>query len=203
VSNNDETAQTAETAENPAISEDSENLANLLEEARRKAAENWDLFLRTRADTDNIRRRATIDVENAHKYAVGELARELLAVVDSLDHGLAAVDASSNTLREGMELTYKLLLDILTKFSILPINPLNEPFDPMKHEALTAQVNNDVAPNTVLIVVQKGFTLQDRLLRPARVIVSKGERDQPTDTLTEIFQDRDRNSRMRLPGDGT
>jgi molecular chaperone GrpE len=158
-----------ESAETP------ENLANLLEEARRKAAENWDLFLRTRADTDNIRRRATIDVENAHKYGVEKLAKELLGVVDSLDHGLAAADTGGNALREGMELTYKLLLDTLTKFGILAINPVNEPFDPMKHEALTAQVKNDVEPNTVLMVVQKGFTLQDRLLRPARVIVSKVE----------------------------
>lgn len=153
----------------------SENLAELLEEARRKAAENWDLFLRTRADADNIRRRATIDVENAHKYGVERLARELLAVVDSLDHGLASASADSNALKEGIELTYKLLLDILTKFGILVINPANEPFDPMKHEALTAQVKNDVEPNTILTVVQKGFTLQDRVLRPARVIVSKLE----------------------------
>lgn len=172
MSNNDETAQTAET---PGNLENSENLADLLEEARKKAAENWDLFLRTRADADNIRRRATIDVENAHKYAVSDLAKELLAVVDSLDHGLAVTDVSNDALRQGMELTYKLLLDVLTKFGILPINPVNEPFDPMKHEALTAQVKNDVAPNTVLMVVQKGFTLQDRLLRPARVIVSKVE----------------------------
>ncbi|HXH55317.1 MAG TPA: nucleotide exchange factor GrpE [Gammaproteobacteria bacterium] len=160
---------------NTSSTETPENLSDLLEEARRKAAENWDLFLRTRADTDNIRRRATIDVENAHKYGVEKLARELLAVVDSLDHGLAAADAGGHTLKEGMELTYKLLLDTLTKFGILAINPVNEPFDPMKHEALTAQIKNDVEPNTVLIVVQKGFTLQDRLLRPARVIVSKLE----------------------------
>ncbi len=134
------------------------------------------MFLRTRADADNIRRRATIDVENAHKYGVEKLAKELLAVIDSLDHGLAAADKdSSNGLKEGMELTYKLLLDILTKFGILAINPVNEPFDPMKHEALTAQVKNDVEPNTVLMVVQKGFSLQERLLRPARVIVSKVE----------------------------
>jgi len=173
VSNNDETAQTTETSENPVIPENPENLADLLEEARRKTAENWDLFLRTRADADNIRRRATIDVENAHKYAVERLAKELLAVVDSLEHGLAAADTDSKALKEGMELTYKLLLDTLEKFGILAINPANEPFDPMKHEALTAQVKNDVEPNTVLMVVQKGFTLQDRLLRPARVIVSK------------------------------
>ncbi len=175
MSHNDETAQTAETSENPNIPENSENLADLLEETRRKAAENWDLFLRTRADADNMRRRATIDVENAHKYGIEKFARELLAVVDSLDHGLAAADTGSNALKEGMELTYKLLLDTLAKFGILVINPVNEAFDPMKHEALSSMPKNDVEANTVLTVIQKGFTLQDRLLRPARVIVSKME----------------------------
>lgn len=170
-----ESADTAKPTQTGDTPENTANLADLLEEARRKAAENWDLFLRTRADADNIRRRATIDVENAHKYGVERFARELLAVVDSLDHGLASVGADANALKEGMELTYKLLLDILTKFGIQVINPLNEPFDPTKHEALTAQAKNDVNPNTVLTVVQKGFTLQDRVLRPARVIVSKVE----------------------------
>ncbi len=175
VADNDAEVQVTEASENSVTSENPENLGDLLAEARKKAAENWDLFLRMRADADNIRRRATIDVENAHKYGVEKFAKELLAVVDSLDHGLAAIETNSQALREGIELTYKLLLDTLGKFGILVINPVNEAFDPMKHEALTAQVKNDVEPNTVLMVVQKGFTLQDRLLRPARVIVSKIE----------------------------
>jgi len=149
-----------------------------LDEARKKASENWDLFLRCRADLDNLRRRSQLDVENAHKYGMERFAKELLAVVDSLDQGLSLAkdgDESIQGLREGMILTHKLLLDTLDKFGIKPLDPLGEIFDPARHEALSTQVNTEVAPNKVLLVIQKGFTLQDRLLRPARVIVSKAE----------------------------
>lgn len=158
-------------------STDSESLESLkqeLEETRRKAAENWDLFLRARADADNIRRRAMLDVENAHKYGIEKFAKEILLVVDSLDHGLSATsEEGEKGLREGLELTYKLLLDTLEKFGIKQINPIGESFDPMFHEALSSQANADVEPNKILVVIQKGFTLQDRMLRPARVIVSR------------------------------
>lgn len=180
------------TGQNP--NSEMDNLKTELEEARKKAAENWDLFLRSRADVDNARRRAMLDVENAHKYGIEKFAKEILAVVDSLDHGLLATKGSNSTdttnaedstgsgrgagnndqsLREGMELTYKLLLDTLDKFGIKQIDPIGEPFDPIKHEALSTQPNGDVAPNIVLVVIQKGFTMHDRLLRPARVIVSR------------------------------
>lgn len=191
---NPSSAPNSDNAENSEITQ----LKAELEETRKKASENWDLFLRARADVDNARRRAVIDIENAHKYGIEKFAREILAVVDSLDHGLAAGVNSTNgengangsngatggkgqsgehtqSLREGMELTYKLLLDILDKFGIQQINPLGEVFDPIKHEALSTQPNGAVAPNTVLVVIQKGFTLHDRLLRPARVIVSRAE----------------------------
>lgn len=167
-----------------------EALTQELEDCRKKAAENWDLFLRTRADADNIRRRATIDVESAHKYSIEKFAREMLAVVDSLDHGLHATSQTEGqgdaegegdnggskggkALREGMELTFKLLIDTLDKFGIKQIDPKGQPFDPSFHEALTTQPSGDVEPNTILMVIQKGFTLSDRLLRPARVIVSR------------------------------
>jgi molecular chaperone GrpE len=150
-----------------------------LEEANKKASENWDLFLRTRADADNMRRRALMDVENAHKYGIEKFARELLPVVDSLEHGLTALSTVETKeevgLKEGIQLTYKLLLDALEKFGVKQINPLNEDFNPKLHEALTAQPKDDVPPNRVLLVVQKGFLMHDRLLRPARVIVSKAE----------------------------
>jgi molecular chaperone GrpE len=149
-----------------------ENAIAELEEARKKAAENWDLFLRTRADADNIRRRAVIDVENAHKYGIEKFARELLAVMDSLEQGLA-ISSTDQGLREGMVLTHKLLLDILEKFGVQVVDPLGEIFDPLRHEALTTQVNTEIQPNTVITVIQKGFSLHERLLRPARVIVSK------------------------------
>lgn len=151
-------------------------LLNELEEARKKAAENWDLFLRTRADVDNSRRRAQIDVENAHKYGTEKFARELLGVMDSLEHGLAAVDTgNAQSLREGLELTHKLLLDTLEKHGIHPINPIGEVFDPKFQEALTTQVSQELEPNKVMSVVQKGYMLHDRLLRPARVVVSRAE----------------------------
>jgi len=174
----DVTTQTENNAEDNQT-ENAENLASLLEEARKKATENWDLFLRARADADNMRRRALLDVENAHKYGIEKFAREILAVVDSLDHGLNAVtnmeSKEGNGLKEGIQLTYKLLLDTLDKFGIKQWDPVGESFDPMQHEALSTQVNNEVEPNKVLTVVQKGFTLFDRLLRPARVIVSRRE----------------------------
>lgn len=152
------------------------DLATLLEETQKKASEHWDLFLRTRADADNIRRRAVTDVENAHKYGIEKFAREILAVVDSLDQGLAlSVGDEAKGLHEGMALTHKLLLDTLDKFGIKPLDPLGEMFDPMRHEALSTQVDNSKEPNRVLIVIQKGFSLHDRLLRPTRVIVSKAE----------------------------
>lgn len=166
-----------EKTDNSSPAEPPVDISTELEEAKRKAAENWDLFLRTRADVDNAQRRARLDVENAHKYGVEKFAREMLPVVDSLDQGLAIALTSggdvAKSLHEGMELTYKMLLDIFEKFGIHPINPLGESFDPLRHEALSTQVSDEVEPNKVLLVIQKGFTLQDRLLRPARVIVSR------------------------------
>lgn len=162
--------------EKAGFSTEYQSLKEELEESRRKAAENWDLFLRARADADNIRRRAMLDVENAHKYGIEKFAKEILLVVDSLDHGLSATtEGGEKGLREGLELTYKLLLDTLEKFGIKQINPMGETFDPMLHEALSSQVNPDVEPNKILVVIQKGFTLHERMLRPARVIVSRTE----------------------------
>ncbi len=156
---------------NPA--EDTEKLQVALEEATKKASDNWDLFLRARADCENVQRRATLDVENAHKYGMEKFARELLLVVDSLDQGLVAAENSSDAgLKEGMKLTQKLLLDTLDKFAIKVIDPIDQPFDPAQHEALSTQPS-DGEPNRVLVVFQKGFTLQERILRPARVIVSR------------------------------
>jgi molecular chaperone GrpE len=145
-----------------------------LEEAKQKAEENWNLFLRTRADVDNIRRRAQLDNENARKFAIDKFARELLVVVDSLEHGIqVAENAGDNAYREGMALTLKLFLDILEKFDVQRIDPKGEVFDPNRHEAISMLENSEVAPNTVLVVAQAGFVLNDRVLRPARVVVAK------------------------------
>lgn len=149
-------------------------LAKNLEEAQKKSEENWNLYLRSRADMENVRRRAEIDVENAHKYSIERFAKEMLSVVDSLEHGLQVADSVKDTAyHEGMELTLKLCLDTFDKFGIKKIEPLGETFDPLRHEAISTQINHEVPPNKVLVVAQRGFMLHDRVLRPARVIVSR------------------------------
>ncbi|MBP6104372.1 MAG: nucleotide exchange factor GrpE [Gammaproteobacteria bacterium] len=165
---------------NAAQAQSLEDLQRSLEEANRKASENWDLFLRARAEGDNIRRRAVLDVEGAHKYGIEKFARELLGVVDSLEQGLTMTatlgleqEGTVQSLREGTELTHKLLLSLLEKFGIKALDPTGQAFDPEKHEALSTQPDASVEPNQVLMVIQKGYSLQDRLLRPARVIVSR------------------------------
>lgn len=154
-----------------------EKLQKQLEESEAAVADAKDKMLRAMADADNARRRSALDVENATRFGMEKLARELLNVVDSLEHGLAAVSepdqAQVQHLREGMQLTNKLLLDTLEKFQINQIDPKGDVFDPKQHEALTAQPTAEVEPNTVLTVVQKGYKIYDRILRPARVIVAK------------------------------
>ncbi len=171
--NEEASAQNVPIADENAI----EELQKKLAEAEASVADATDKMLRARAELENIRRRASLDVENAHKFAVEKFARELVNVVDSLEHGLEAMSEPDQTqivhLREGMQLTHKLLLDTLQKFQIKQINPQGDAFDPKQHEALTAQPTNEIEPNRVLSVVQKGFTIHDRMLRPARVIVSK------------------------------
>ena len=149
-----------------------------LESANKKAEENWDLALRTKAESENIKRRATIDVENAHKYSVEKFAKEMLNVVDSLERGMESInkeDESVKAILEGMDLTYKLLLDSLEKFGITVINPENEAFDPKQHEALLTQESDDIAPNHVISVIQKGFAHHNRVLRHAKVVVAKAK----------------------------
>lgn len=156
------------------MTQDLEALAKAFEENKNKAEDNWNLYLRARADIENVRRRAQSDIENAHKYSIEKFARELLAVVDSLEHGLAIpVPEDAKALHEGMELTLKLLLDTLDKYGVKSINPVGETFNPASHEALSMQVSNEVEPNKILFVAQKGFLLHDRVIRPARVIVAK------------------------------
>lgn len=155
---------------------DVKGLAKALEESKEKAAENWNTYLRARADMDNIQRRAQLDVEKAHKYGVERFAKDMLAVMDCLEQGLQVADSVKDTAyHEGMELTLKLFLDIFDRYGIKQIDPIGESFDPLRHEAISAQMNNDVESNKVLVVAQKGFVLHDRVLRPARVIVSRKE----------------------------
>jgi molecular chaperone GrpE len=138
-----------------------------------QAQENWDRYLRAAAEMENVRKRAVRDVENARKYALENFGRDLLAVVDSLEMGLEAADnAEAATLREGSEATLKLLLTTLERFGISVVDPEGEPFDPELHEAMTMQPSETAEPGSVLAVIQKGYSLNGRLLRPARVIVA-------------------------------
>jgi molecular chaperone GrpE len=151
-------------------------LTALLEDARGKADEHWDQCLRLQADIENQRKRAERDLANAHKYALERFAAELLPVKDSLEMGLAAFDSENaeiGKLKEGVELTLQMLGVALGKFEIKEVNPQDEPFNPEFHQAMSIQPRDDVAPNTVVTVVQKGYLLNDRLIRPAMVIVSQ------------------------------
>lgn len=150
-----------------------DSLEAQLEDAQKKASENWDQYMRAKAEMDNLRRRNIKDVENAHKYGTEKLVTELLPVLDSMAMGLSAEDASAESLREGMKLTMNMLENMMEKVGIEEIDPLNEKFDPEKHQAMTMQPNAEVEPNTVIAVMQKGYLLNERLIRPAMVMVSK------------------------------
>ena len=153
-----------------------EELSAELEQARRKADENWNQVLRLNAEMENLRKRMQREVEGAHKFALEKFVTELLPVRDSLEMGLSAAhggDGESDKIREGMELTLKQLVGAMEKFGVVQIDPKGERFDPQLHEAMSIQESADHDPNTVLVVMQKGYTLNDRLVRPAMVVVSK------------------------------
>jgi len=144
-----------------------------LEIAQAKADENWDRYVRTAAELENVRKRASKDVENAHRYALERFGKELLTVKDSLEMGLSAAgNASVESLLEGTEATLKILGVTMQQFGIEEIDPAGEPFDPSLHEAISMQPSDDAEPGSVLTVVQKGYSLNGRLLRPAMVIVA-------------------------------
>ncbi|WP_295454913.1 nucleotide exchange factor GrpE [uncultured Thiodictyon sp.] len=161
-----------------AIEQHAATLAELnaeLDAARAKADEHWDQLLRARAETENLRRRQAAELEKAHKYALDSFVRELLQVHDSLELGVAAsLDPGADLakLREGNELTLKLLGDVMARFGVAPVEPEGLPFNPEFHQAMSVQPRADLAPNTVTAMLQKGYTLNGRLVRPALVMVS-------------------------------
>ena len=164
--------QAAGTGEVP----DHAELTALLEDARGKADDHWDQVVRLQAEMDNLRKRSERDLANAHKFALERFANELLPVRDSLEMGLAAFDveaADPDKLREGVALTLQMLSGAMDKVAIKEVNPQDERFNPEFHQAMSMQERDDVEPNTVVTVVQKGYTLNERLIRPAMVIVSK------------------------------
>jgi molecular chaperone GrpE len=138
-----------------------------------RADENWDKYLRAVAELENVRKRAARDVENAHKFAVERFATDLLAVCDSLELAMAAEgEATIESLKEGNDATRKLLGSVLRRFGVEELDPHGEPFDPNLHEAITMQPSDDLEPGSVLTVFQKGYVLNGRLLRAARVVVA-------------------------------
>ena len=147
---------------------------NELAAAEAKAGENWNSYLRAVAELENYRKRAERELDNARKYAVERFAQELVTVGDSLEAGIVAAATNPGpALLEGAKGTLKQLQRAFDKAGIKVIDPLGAPFDPAWHEAMVAQESRDSAANTVLSVIQKGYSLNGRLLRPARVIVSK------------------------------
>jgi molecular chaperone GrpE len=148
----------------------------LLAQMQEEAEAARDAALRAQADAQNIKRRAEQDIERARKFALEQFTRELLPVADNLERALesaAGDDEAIKPIAEGVELTLKSLLDAMKKSNIEVVDPMGEPFDPNLHQAMSMVENNDVEPNSVIAVMQKGYTLNGRLVRPAMVMVSK------------------------------
>jgi len=156
------------------------DIDDLVKEAvEAELAEQKDTVLRAQAEVQNMRRRCEADVEKAHKFALEKFSTELLTVIDNLERALeSAPDTEADNIRairEGVELTLKGFLETCEKFNIRQMDPEGEPFDPQMHQAMSMVPNPDVEPNTVVAVVQKGYLLNDRVIRPAMVMVSKAE----------------------------
>jgi molecular chaperone GrpE len=150
------------------------SLEELLREAERKAQEHYDAWMYAKAETENIRRRSAEEIEKARKFAIEAFARELLPVKDALEMALSVDNATVENLRQGVELTLKQLAGVFEKFHIREIAPAGEKFDPNLHQAI-ATVESEAEPNTVAQVMQKGYQLHERLLRPALVSVAKAK----------------------------
>ena len=154
-----------------------DDAATSQDDASEELAKVKDQLLRTVAEMENVRRRAQRDVENAHKFAVEKLLGELLPVVDSLEKAeeLAKTTDNADSMAEGISLSLKLFVSTLEKSGIAIVDPLGEPFDPQLHEAMAMVPNPDAEPNSVMDVMQRGYTLNGRLVRAAKVVVVKGE----------------------------
>ncbi|MEL7448356.1 MAG: nucleotide exchange factor GrpE [Pseudomonadota bacterium] len=172
--------QAAPGASQEAADETAETALPSAGELKRQAEDNWARYMRTAAELDNLRKRSTRDLEHARKYGHEKFAAEMLTVKDSLELGLAAAKENADkessgveSLVEGTEMTLKMMEQALAKFGVEAVQPLDQPFNPELHEAMAMLEAPNVAPNTVLQVVQTGYQINGRLLRPARVIVAK------------------------------
>nr|WP_321269299.1 nucleotide exchange factor GrpE [uncultured Tolumonas sp.] len=151
-------------------------LEQKLEQATNQAVEEKDRALRTVAEMENLRRRTALDVEKAHKFALEKFASELLPVLDNLERTLQVADKTNEAVKpllEGVELTLKSMANSVAKFGVIAIDPQGQLFDPNQHQAMSMIENPDLAPNTVIAVMQKGYELNGRVIRPAMVMVSK------------------------------
>lgn len=165
-----EQLKSAELLEHPSYIE----LQTKLTEAEEKANQYWERMLRMQAETENLQRRVERDIANAHKYSLEKFVVELLPIIDSLERAVdISTDGSAASVIEGVDLTLKMFYASLAKFGVLPVDPLSEAFNPELHQAVSTQVDAAVKPGTVVKVLQKGFLLNNRLIRPALVIVSK------------------------------
>ncbi len=152
-----------------------EELQQKIEILEKQSRESMDTALRAQAELDNVRKRSTRDIENAHKYALEKLAVDVLPVLDSMELGVSSIEESVDnpTLKEGMELTLKLFRDVLEKYGIEQVETDGQKFDPEKHEAVSMQEKDDSESGEIISVFQKGYTLNGRLIRPAMVVVAK------------------------------
>ncbi|WP_263081916.1 nucleotide exchange factor GrpE [Endozoicomonas sp. Mp262] len=166
-----------ESLENATLDQNDSGWQQRIEELTAELDKAKDLALRAQAEMQNVKRRAELDVEKAHKYALDKFVESLLPVVDSLEKGIesaAQAEGGHDAMKEGMELTLKLFLDTLERFKVQQMNPEGEPFDPNFHQAMSMVPNPSVEPNTIMAVFQKGYTLNERVVRPAMVVVAKG-----------------------------
>lgn len=153
-----------------------EELLKKFDETEQKMNDHWERILRMQAEADNLTRRHERDLANAHKYALDKFVAELIPIIDSLELCVANEakgNAATDSIVEGVDLTLKMFYTAMTKFGVKQVNPVNEPFNPEFQQAIQLEENPNVKPGTVLSVLQKGYTLNDRLVRPALVVVSK------------------------------
>jgi molecular chaperone GrpE len=173
---NSKTGETAEACCQKEGEASCDELGNQLEKLKEEVAAARDQTVRAHAEMQNIRRRAEQDVEKAHKFALDRFAGDIVNVADNLERALGTVDKADEkqkTIAEGLELTLKSLLDTLAKHGVQQLNPLGEPFNPQQQEAIAMVPNPAMEPNSVMDVMQKGYALNGRVIRPARVVVSK------------------------------
>ena len=180
-----------------AVDSAASDIASLQEQlatAKRQADENWDKFIRLQAELDNVVKRGKRDLEQAHKFALEKFINELIPVRDSLEEGLNYADQvnlDAQKIKEGNEAILRLLAQAMEKFNVVQIDPQDEPFDPNRHEAVGLSKADGVKPNHILRVVQKGYLLNQRLIRPARVVVAQESGNQ--EQGSEDNEDQDGN----------